>query len=110
MKLYTVTVNLHAEPWLVTEFQSVLAKLPEFDEIAAEKAIVLAHNIASAKTHVHREIVKAIAKNQLMDTETLKQINVALEHKDSITAELIPQSVPRVIFVRDGIGSIPVAA
>lgn len=110
MKLYTVTVNLQAEPWLVSEFKSVLAKLPEFDEIAAAKAIVLAQNIASAKSQVHREIVKAIAKNQLMDTETLKQINMALEHKDSIVAELIPQSVPRVMFVHDGISSIPVAA
>jgi hypothetical protein len=110
MKLYAVTVTLRSDPWLATEFKSVLAKLPEFDEIAAEKALVLAHNIASAKSQVHREIVKAIAKNQLMDNETLKQINMALDHKDSIVAELIPMSMPRVMFIHDGISSIPVAA
>lgn len=107
MKLYNVNVNLQAEAWLVTEFQSVLGKLPEFNEVAANKAIVLAPNIASAKEQMHREIVKAIAKNQLMDPETLKQLDATL--KDSITADLIPMSNPRVLFLQDGI-IIPVAA
>jgi hypothetical protein len=89
MKLYTVTVTLQAEPWLVTEFKSVLSKLPEFDEIAAEKAIVLAHNIASAKSQVRR--VKGCSSAKLVDGSAIRVLCFATQHRTTCAGISFPQ-------------------
>ena len=107
MKLFHVNVNTQGmDAWLAGELINALSKLPEFGEQISTESLVLSRNPGDARTRMHNEIMRSIAKHQLIDPETIRQLSTALDAEGIIVVESISMTDPRVVFLNC---SVPLA-
>jgi len=100
MKLYHVNVNLQGiESWLADELTAVVSKLPEYGESISMESLVLARTPADAAAQMHGQVMRAIAKHQLMDLDSIRQLSRSLEGEQGMIVAAIPMSDPRVLFL-----------